>query len=122
MINDNIHPLPPILICMATYNGEQYLEQQLESLCRQTCQDFLLFVHDDGSTDNTREILKNWEKSNKLNMVILDDDLCFHSSSKNFVINVQISIIRVMKAGWHGMIRILGLNGRSFVENIKEVR
>lgn len=85
MINDNIHSLPQILICMATYNGEQYLEQQLESLCRQTCQDFLLFVHDDGSTDNTREILKNWEKSNKLNMVVLNDDLCFHSSSKNFV-------------------------------------
>lgn len=86
MTNDNNNqPLPQILICMATYNGERYLEQQLESLCRQTCQDFLLFVHDDGSTDNTGDILKAWERSDKLNMVVLDDGLCFHASSKNFV-------------------------------------
>lgn len=86
MTNDNNNqPLPQILICMATYNGGRYLEQQLESLCRQTCQDFLLFVHDDGSTDNTGDILKAWERSDKLNMVVLDDGLCFHASSKNFV-------------------------------------
>ena len=67
MTNDNNNqPLPQILICMATYNGGRYLEQQLESLCRQTCQDFLLFVHDDGSPDNTGDILKAWERSDKL--------------------------------------------------------
>ncbi len=77
--------LPEILICMATYNGAEYLEQQLESLHRQTCQDFLLFVHDDSSTDRTIEILKDWEKSGKLNMILLDDELCFHDSSRNFV-------------------------------------
>lgn len=77
--------LPAILICMATYNGAEYLEQQLESLCRQTYQDFLLFVHDDASTDGTMEILKDWEKNGKLNMVLLDDGLCFHNSSRNFV-------------------------------------
>lgn len=76
---------PGILICMATYNGADYLDEQLESLRRQTCQDFLLFVHDDGSTDNTMEILKNWEQSGKLNMVVMDDGLCFHDSSRNFV-------------------------------------
>lgn len=77
--------MPHILICMATHNGAEYLEEQLESLRRQTCQDFLLFVHDDGSIDRTMDILKNWEKSGKLNMRVLEDGLYFHSSSQNFV-------------------------------------
>lgn len=70
---------------MATYNGEKYLEQQLESLAHQTYQDFLLLVHDDGSTDRTRDILKKWEKEQKISMFFLDDGQCLRDSSKNFV-------------------------------------
>lgn len=70
---------------MATYNGEKYLEQQLESLAHQTYQNFLLLVHDDGSTDRTRDILKKWEKEQQISMCFLDDGLCLRDSSKNFV-------------------------------------
>lgn len=42
---------------MATFNGARYLLEQLESLAEQTRLPNLLIVSDDGSTDNTREIV-----------------------------------------------------------------
>lgn len=48
-------PLTEILL--STFQGERYLEELLDSLLHQTCQDFCLYIRDDGSTDRTREIL-----------------------------------------------------------------
>lgn len=42
-----------IAILMATYNGEKYICQQIDSILSQTCMDWELYIHDDGSTDNT---------------------------------------------------------------------
>lgn len=50
-------------ILMATYNGEKYLEEQLASIENQTYTHWRLVVHDDGSTDKTWEILKDFQKS-----------------------------------------------------------
>lgn len=47
-------------ILMATYNGEKYIERQLQSIIQQTCPDWKLTVRDDGSTDRTREILERY--------------------------------------------------------------
>nr|MCR5355221.1 glycosyltransferase [Lachnospiraceae bacterium] len=47
-----------IAILMATYNGEKYLRQQVESIMNQTEQNFLLVIHDDGSTDGTVEVIE----------------------------------------------------------------
>jgi glycosyltransferase involved in cell wall biosynthesis len=49
-----------INILMATYNGEKYLAEQLESLQAQTYQDWTLYVRDDGSQDNTLDILRRY--------------------------------------------------------------
>ncbi len=45
-------------ILLSTYNGADYLPEQLDSLFGQTCQDWRLLVRDDGSTDGTRDILE----------------------------------------------------------------
>ena len=42
-----------IAILLATYNGEAYLREQLESIVRQTYKDWSLYIHDDGSSDST---------------------------------------------------------------------
>lgn len=47
-------------ICMATYNGARFLEQQLDSIAAQTCPDWHLYVRDDGSTDETPEVLRDF--------------------------------------------------------------
>lgn len=52
-----------IAILMATFNGEKYLKEQLESIINQTNKNFDLFVRDDGSTDNTVSILNEYNNN-----------------------------------------------------------
>lgn len=61
-----------IAILMATYNGERFLGEQLESFANQTEKDWVLWVSDDGSTDNTKLILQNFSarfSAGKVNIV-----------------------------------------------------
>lgn len=47
-------------ILLATYNGEKYLNQQIDSIITQTYKDWQLLIRDDLSTDNTVNIIKNY--------------------------------------------------------------
>lgn len=49
-------------ILLATYNGEKYLKEQLDSIINQTYKDFRLIISDDGSTDSTCDILEEYVK------------------------------------------------------------
>lgn len=49
-------------IIMATYNGEKYLKEQIESILSNTCTEWHLSIYDDGSTDHTFSIIKEYEK------------------------------------------------------------
>ena len=49
-----------ISIAMATYNGELFIREQLDSILAQTLSDWELIVCDDGSTDNTLSILQEY--------------------------------------------------------------
>ena len=51
-----------IAVLLASYNGEKYIEEQLDSLNRQTYQNFICFIHDDGSTDATNQIIDKYCK------------------------------------------------------------
>lgn len=46
-----------IAILMSTYNGEKYLQQQIDSIRDQSFNDWELFIRDDGSSDNTVAIV-----------------------------------------------------------------
>lgn len=49
-------------ILMATYNGERYLEEQLDSIINQSYDDWKLIIGDDCSTDNTVAILTKYQQ------------------------------------------------------------
>lgn len=49
-----------IAILLATYNGEQYIEKQLDSLMKQTYREWKAYIHDDGSKDKMVEIMKQY--------------------------------------------------------------
>lgn len=52
-------------ILMATYNGEAYLKDQLDSILNQSYKDFRLLISDDASKDSTVEILKEYSAKDK---------------------------------------------------------
>lgn len=52
--------LKKVQVLLATYNGEKYLSQQIESILDQDYRDFEVLVRDDGSSDNTLAILKKY--------------------------------------------------------------
>lgn len=47
-----------VAILLGTFNGERFLAEQLESIMSQTHHDWKIFASDDGSSDNTRDILE----------------------------------------------------------------
>lgn len=49
-----------------TYNRADLLKRGYEALCRQTCKDFCWLIIDDGSIDNTEEVVKRWISENKI--------------------------------------------------------
>ena len=51
-----------VLVLMASYNGEKYIDQQVESLFAQRGVWVELLVRDDGSADSTKDRLKAWSQ------------------------------------------------------------
>lgn len=56
-----------VLVLMSSFNGARYLEEQIESLIQQKDVNVKILVRDDGSTDQTQELLKKYEKKGLLN-------------------------------------------------------
>ena len=68
---EQIKSTSTIAILMATYNGEKYLGEQIDSLLAQTYKDWHLYIHDDGSTDNTQAILREYAQKHS-NIYVLE--------------------------------------------------
>ena len=49
-------------VMMSSFNGERYLEEQLESILRNTGVDIDLYIRDDGSSDGTTRILQEYSR------------------------------------------------------------
>ncbi|MEE8504787.1 MAG: glycosyltransferase family 2 protein, partial [Kiloniellales bacterium] len=60
-------------ILLATYNGQAFLEEQLDSIAAQTHGDWRLIARDDGSTDRTPEILDAFRTRHPGKVVVLED-------------------------------------------------
>ncbi len=65
---------PRVEILMATYNGEKYIKEQIESLLNQTYINWNLLIRDDGSSDETVKIIENYVKKYPEKIKLLKDN------------------------------------------------
>ena len=76
-------------ILMATYNGEKYLKEQIESILQQTYTNFKLIISDDCSKDNTREILEQYaQKDSRI-------EIHFQQQNLGYVKNFEFLLTKV---------------------------
>ena len=76
-------------VLLATYNGEKYLKEQIDSILNQTYSNIRLVISDDCSKDNTREIIKEYEEK--------DDRVIsyFHEKNLGYVKNFEFLLTKV---------------------------
>ena len=60
---------PSITVYITNHNYGMYLEQSIESVLNQSFQDFELIIIDDGSQDKSRQIIKKYEKHQKISVI-----------------------------------------------------
>ncbi len=76
-----------ISVCIATYNGEKYIKQQLDSILSQLSSDDEVIISDDSSTDNTLQII---QQMNDKRIVLLPDN-----QFKSPIFNIENALKRV---------------------------
>ena len=69
-----------VLVLMSTYNGQKYIKEQIDSILSQRNVNVYLLIRDDGSSDNTVNILKEYESSNPVIDVIYGHNVGFATS------------------------------------------
>ena len=79
-------------VLLATYNGEKYLKEQIDSILEQTYSDFRLLISDDGSTDDTRKILEEYKNKDSRIQVF------FQESNLGVVKNFEFLLKKVESA------------------------
>jgi len=78
-----------VSIVMATYNGEKFIAEQIDSILTQTYKNIELIICDDGSTDNTIEIVK--EYMSRHDMIKLYQNFEPYGFVKNFEKGIGLS-------------------------------
>ncbi|MGO5078922.1 glycosyltransferase [Lactobacillus amylovorus] len=73
-----------VVIMMATYNGEKYIQDQIESLQNQTFTNWELYISDDNSTDRTVDIIKNIQNKEDRIKKIIRNDSSYHGAYANY--------------------------------------
>jgi len=72
MIKDKIDVTPRIAVLLATFNGGRYIAEFLDSLVAQTETGFVLYVRDDGSSDDTLAIVASY--ASRLSIVVVPSE------------------------------------------------
>ena len=68
-MEDNLIPnLPNVSVVMSVYNGERYLKEAIDSVLSQSYKDFEFIIINDGSVDNSLQIINTYIEIQHLNI------------------------------------------------------
>jgi len=73
-----------ITVCMATYNGGKFISQQIDSILAQSYLNWQLVIRDDGSGDNTMNIIQEYTEKYPDKIRLLTDSGTHLGTSLNF--------------------------------------
>jgi glycosyltransferase involved in cell wall biosynthesis len=76
-------------ILLATYDGERFLAEQIQSILKQTYSSWRLLIRDDGSTDNTVAIIRSYEEKYPGKIILLEDSVRNLGACGNFGVLLQ---------------------------------
>jgi glycosyltransferase involved in cell wall biosynthesis len=82
-----------ISVAMATYNGENYLKQQVDSILSQLGSEDELIISDDHSTDQTRSIIEDYTARDNRVKLFLNNEKGVTSNFENAIKKTQNEII-----------------------------
>ncbi|MFA5074245.1 MAG: glycosyltransferase family 2 protein [Nitrospirota bacterium] len=71
-------------IVLSTYNGERYLEEQVDSIISQTFTDWRLLIRDDGSSDTTVALIQKIRKRNPDKIILIDQEAAHKGACQSF--------------------------------------
>ena len=84
---------PMLTVFTPTYNRAHTLVRTYESLCRQTCKNFEWLIIDDGSTDNTAELVKSWVQEGKISIrYIFQENQGMHGAHNTAYKNINTEL------------------------------
>lgn len=116
------------------YNRAYSIGRTYDSLCRQSCQDFIWMVIDDGSVDNTKELVSKWIEEKKIEIIyIYQKNQGMHGAHNTAYRNITTELnvcvdsddympdnaVEIIVSCWqkHGSNRYSGLVGLDVTEN-----
>lgn len=76
-------PFCPVSVVIPTYNREQFLKRAIDSVCKQILSCKEIIVVNDGSTDNSLELLRKIKKESVVPVVIINSDNQGVSAARN---------------------------------------
>ena len=68
-MKNNLIKTPLVTVYITNHNYGKYLSKSIKSVLNQSLKDFELIIIDDGSIDNSKEILKKYEKNKKIKII-----------------------------------------------------
>ena len=82
---------PKISVIMPVYNGSRYLCEAIESILKQTYSDFELIIVDDFSTDNTVDLIKEYQAKGGKVVMVGDAETDYQAAMENSIDFIGVS-------------------------------
>ena len=90
-------PKPLVSILINCYNSANYISRAINSVINQTYNNWELIIWDDGSTDNTVNIIKNF-KDDRIRLFLQEKNLGLCKSRLNVIEKINGSLVSILDA------------------------